>query len=119
MKTMPKIGPANNAHHWKNWRKRHHLTRPVDQLRAIRQKYKEDAEPLTCPDCQRDKAGRISKPCLKHFTAAGYPAEKYEVYFRKGKAQPEKTETEIEIDSLQTEAESEKDPESPFGDSDI
>jgi hypothetical protein len=31
----PKIGPANNAHHWADWQKRHRAPRPRDLLRKM------------------------------------------------------------------------------------
>jgi hypothetical protein len=31
----PRIGPANNAHHWKDWQTRHRAPRPIDLLRKI------------------------------------------------------------------------------------
>jgi len=32
---IPKVGPANNAHHWKDWQARHRMPRPIDLLVKI------------------------------------------------------------------------------------
>lgn len=109
-RTMPRIGPANNAHHWKDWQKRHHAPRPIDLLRAIQarqaqvQQDPEKIEEVTCKDCKRitKKAG-FPKPCLKHFVAAGYPAERYESYFAKRSEKTEEKDIEDVISSLNIE----------------
>lgn len=53
----PRIGPANNANHWKDWQKRHRAPRPIDLLRKIHdanQQLKTSAQKTLTPEQEKE-----------------------------------------------------------------